>query len=48
MRRGRKSSWVGEQWILAQEKRESVGGEIRDEKILMVKLIVQKENRNKN
>jgi hypothetical protein len=46
-RRGRKSTWEGEQWIVAQEK-EGEWSENRDEKILMVKLIVQRENRNKN
>jgi hypothetical protein len=44
---GRRSSWEGEQWIVAQEK-ESEVDKNRDEKIVIVKLIVQKENRNKN
>jgi hypothetical protein len=34
------SFWEGEQWILPQEKRESEGGESRDEKMMMIKLIV--------
>jgi hypothetical protein len=40
LRRGRMSFWEGEQWILPQEKRESEGGESRDEKMMMIKLIV--------
>jgi hypothetical protein len=43
MRRGRKSMWKREQWIVAQEKEESEGDENRDEEIVMVKLIVYKE-----
>jgi hypothetical protein len=48
MRRGRKSSWEGGKYILAQEKEGEQKGESRNEKTVMVKLIVQKENRNKN
>jgi hypothetical protein len=49
MRRGRKSSWEGEQWIVALEKRESKGGKNRDKKIMMAKLILKKErNRSRN
>jgi hypothetical protein len=40
MRMGRKSSWEGEQWILAQEKEGERRGESRDEKMMRVKLIV--------
>jgi hypothetical protein len=40
MRRGRKSSWEGEQWIVAQKKGESKGGKNRDKKIVIVKLII--------
>jgi hypothetical protein len=50
MRRDRKSSWEGQKWIFSTREggRKSEGGKSRDEKIVMVKLIVQKENRNKN
>jgi hypothetical protein len=44
MSRGRESSWKGEQWIVVKEKE----GENSNEKTMMVKLIVQKENTNKN
>jgi hypothetical protein len=40
MRRGRKSSWEGEQW-------ESEGGKNRDKTIVMVKLIIQKKPQNR-
>jgi hypothetical protein len=43
MRRGRKNSWRGEQWIVPQERREGKGGENRDKKKIMVKLIIQKK-----
>jgi hypothetical protein len=45
MRKGRKSSWEGQQCIVAQEKDGEKGGESNDEKIVMVKLIVQKEKK---
>jgi hypothetical protein len=45
MRRGRKNSWRGEQWIVPQERREGKGGENRDKKIVMVKLIIQKKKK---
>jgi hypothetical protein len=41
MRRGRKSSWEGEQWIVAQEKEGR--GKNRNKKIVLVKLIIQKK-----
>jgi hypothetical protein len=46
MRRGKKSIWEGYQWIIAQEK----GGKVkeaktRDKKIVMVKLMIQKEKK---
>jgi hypothetical protein len=41
VRRCRMSCWGGDQWILAQEKEgKSEGDKSRDEKIMMVKLIV--------
>jgi hypothetical protein len=43
--KGQKSSWEGEQWILAQEKGEHEGSQNRDEKMVMVMLIVEKEKR---
>jgi hypothetical protein len=48
MRRGRKSSLVGEQWIVPQEKEGKLkGGKNRDKKIVMVKLKTQKKNNHK-
>jgi hypothetical protein len=44
MRRGRISCWSGDQWVLAQEK-ESEGGESGDERMMIVKLIVQKKRK---
>jgi hypothetical protein len=44
MRMGRKSSWEGEQWIIAQK--ESEGGKNRDKKIVMVDLIILEEKKN--
>jgi hypothetical protein len=42
MKRGRKSSWEGEQWNVAQEKKgESEEGKDRDKRIVMVKLVIQ-------
>jgi hypothetical protein len=40
MRRDRKSSWEGEQWIVAQKRRENERGKNRDKKIVMAKLII--------
>jgi hypothetical protein len=40
MRRGRKSSWEGEQWVV-QRRRESEEGENRERRIVMMKLIIQ-------
>jgi hypothetical protein len=47
MIRGRKSSWEGEQWIIAQEKGGSEGSKRRGKKIVMVKLIIQKKKKTK-
>jgi hypothetical protein len=41
MRRGRKSSWEGEQWIVLQERGRNEGGKNRDKKIVMIKLIIK-------
>jgi hypothetical protein len=38
---------VGEQWIVAQEIRESGGGKNKDKKIVMVKLILKKHKNQK-
>jgi hypothetical protein len=40
LRRGRKNSLEGQQWILAQEKEGERRGVSRDEKMMMVKLIL--------
>jgi hypothetical protein len=40
VRRDRKSSWEGEQWIVAQGRRESEEGKYRYKRKVMVKLIV--------
>jgi hypothetical protein len=50
MKRDSKSSWEGEQWIVAQEKEGKWRGKNKDTKIVMVKLIIQKkkEKRKKN
>jgi hypothetical protein len=46
---GRKISWEGDQWIVAQERGESEEGKNRDKKIVMVKLTTQeKKNRYSN
>jgi hypothetical protein len=37
MREDRKSSWEGEQWIVAQEKKRKCRGKNRDKKIVLVK-----------
>jgi hypothetical protein len=47
MRRGRKSCWEEEQWIVAQEKGGNEGGENKVKKIVMVKLI-QNKRKSKN
>jgi hypothetical protein len=39
MRWSRKNSWEGEHWFVPQEKE----GKNRDEKIVMIKLIIQEE-----
>jgi hypothetical protein len=48
MRKGRKSSWGGEQWNVIQEREESDGGKNRDKEIVMVKLIIQKTKNRHN
>jgi hypothetical protein len=48
MRKGRKSNWEKEQWIIVQEKRKSEEGKNRDKKIMMVKLIIQKKRKKKH
>jgi hypothetical protein len=40
---GRKISWEGDQWIVAQERGESEEGKNRDKKIVMVKLTTQEK-----
>jgi hypothetical protein len=40
VRRDRTSCWRGEKWVLAQEKEGDEGSESRDERMVMVKLIV--------
>jgi hypothetical protein len=41
MRRGRKSKWEGEQWIVAQNKEKSEESKSKDKRIVMVKLIIR-------
>jgi hypothetical protein len=41
MRSGRKSSWEGGKWSVAQEKEGKSAGKNRDKKLVMVKLIMQ-------
>jgi hypothetical protein len=41
MRRARKNSWEGEQWILVQEKGECDKDENEDKRIVMMELIIQ-------
>jgi hypothetical protein len=48
MRRGRKSSWEGEQWNVAQEKGRSEGVKNRHKKIVMVKIMIQKNKKKEN
>jgi hypothetical protein len=48
VRKDRMSCWEGQQRILAQEKKRECRGESRDEKMMMVKLIVQKEKKSRN
>jgi hypothetical protein len=42
--KGRKSSWEGKQLTVLQEKWESEGGRNRNNKLVMVKLIIQKNS----
>jgi hypothetical protein len=41
MRRGSKSSWKGEHWIVVQDKEESEERKSRDKRIVMMTLIIQ-------
>jgi hypothetical protein len=40
VRKGRKSSWEREQWIVAQEKEGKLWSKKRDKKIFLVKLMI--------
>jgi hypothetical protein len=48
IRRGRKSTLEGEQWIVAQEKGGNEGLKTKEKKIVMVKLVIQRKRKRKN
>jgi hypothetical protein len=41
--RGRKNSWWGKQWIIAQEKEKIEGSKNSDKKIVIIKLQILNE-----
>jgi hypothetical protein len=41
VRRGRKSSWEGEQWIVDRRRREGEEDENKDKRIVTMELIIQ-------